>query len=157
MSRRDAYNSLRDRHDSSVGTAPISFVKSGPDEYRSRDDLWRITHRYVRGYQAHHEWHVYAPDGSLFDRFTHGSYYATLSDAVQAINEAVVCGPIFFLRNLYRRQDDWVAEQAQRDKAARVRAEREYAVYNILGEHRVENSCYFAGLIVDALFGKEQP
>ncbi len=50
MSR--GYNSLRDRHGSSVGTAPISFVKTGEHEYRSRDGLWVIKHRYKKGYQA---------------------------------------------------------------------------------------------------------
>ncbi len=127
--------------------------------YRSRDGLWVIKHRYVRGYQAHHEWAVYAPDGSLFDRYTHGHHYSTLSDAVQAINEAVAFGVINMLSNLYKR----LQEQEQRECTAKLhaelRAKRESIVRSVLDENLPSDAYEWvttqtlALRIVDRLFG----
>jgi hypothetical protein len=152
---RNSYNSLRDRHGSSVGSAPIGFVKSGEDEYRSRDGLWTIKHSYKSGYQAHHQWKVIAPDGRPFHRYTIGHDYLTLSDAVQAINEAVALGVIGFLSNFFKLLRDLAEEQAKRDEAAKLRADREAAVYSVLASFNVDNARFIAACTVDRLFGAE--
>lgn len=152
-----SYNSLRDRYGVSVSTAPISFVKAGPDEYRSRDDLWVIRHRYKSGYQAHHEWRVTAPDGSVFNRYTHGYHYLTLSDAVQAINECVALGVIKMLSNLFTRLHEQEQVRVWADRNAQVRDERQRIVESVLVEHGVHNAYtgLIAARIVDQLFGME--
>jgi hypothetical protein len=149
-----SYNALRDRHGSSVGGAPIGFVKSGPDEYRSRDDLWAVTHFYKTGYQAHHEWRVTAPDGTRWAQRTY-RYYCTLSDAVEAINAAVAYGPIIMLLNLYKRLNEAERERERDEAAAKLRAEREVAVLVVLRDHNINNSIPIASQIVDRLFGME--
>lgn len=122
MSRRGGYNSLRDRYKSSIGGAPIGFVKSGPFEYRSRDGLWTIKHRYKAGYQAHHEWHVHGPDGKIWTRRRGGvfgsNYYLTLGDAVEDLNEAVAAGPVGMLSNFLARLREQDAERAKREREA---------------------------------------
>jgi hypothetical protein len=159
--RRGGYSSLRDRHGSSVGGAPIGFVKTTSDTYVSKgpdglpDGKWTIAHRYKKGYQAHHEWRVTDPSGTTFHHYTMGHYYLTLSDAVQAINEAVAIGVIGFFSNLLKWKRACDDAQACREAAQKLHEEREQAVRDVLAGNGVNMAHPIASQIVDRLFGME--
>lgn len=159
--RRGGYNSLRDRHGSSIGGAPIGFVKTTSDTYVSKgldglpDGKWTIAHFYKKGYQAHHEWRVTGPNGKPFHSRTMNRYYLALSDAVQAINEDVALGVIGFLSNLLKWKRACDDAQACREASQKLREEREQAVRDVLAGNGINMAHPIASQIVDRLFGKE--